>query len=62
MTAKYTGMNQGGTGTVSDSDHLWQSVKDVLLTPLGSRVCAGRTAVCYLICWTPQKTKQRVFR
>ena len=38
MTAKYTGMNQNGTGTVSDSDHLWQSVKDVLLTPLGSRV------------------------
>lgn len=38
MTAKYTGMNQAGTGTLSDSDHLWQSVKDVLLTPLGSRV------------------------
>lgn len=38
MTAKYTGMNQNGTGTVSDSDHLWQSMKDILLTPLGSRV------------------------
>lgn len=38
MTAKYTGMNETGTGTLSDSDHLWQSVKDVLLTPLGSRV------------------------
>jgi phage baseplate assembly protein W len=38
MTAKYTGMNEAGTGTLSDSDHLWQSVKDVLLTPLGSRV------------------------
>ena len=38
MTAKYTGMNEAGTGTLSDSDHLWQSVKDVLLTPLDSRV------------------------
>lgn len=38
MTAKFRGMNQAGTGTLADSDHLWQSVKDVLLTPLGSRV------------------------
>ncbi len=38
MTAAYTGMNSDGTGVLTDADHLWQSVSNILLTPLGSRV------------------------
>ncbi|MGF2651537.1 GPW/gp25 family protein [Serratia marcescens] len=38
MTARYTGMNPDGTGTLSDTDHLQQSVSDILRTPLASRV------------------------
>ncbi|EGG0261964.1 baseplate assembly protein [Salmonella enterica] len=38
MTARYTGMNPDGTGTLSDTDHLRQSVSDILRTPLASRV------------------------
>ena len=38
MTATYTGMNPNGTGTLSDTDQLWNSVKDILTTPLASRV------------------------
>lgn len=36
--AKYTGMNRD-TGTApSDIEHIRQSVRDILITPLGSRV------------------------
>ncbi|MBJ9109969.1 GPW/gp25 family protein [Citrobacter sp. FDAARGOS_156] len=38
MTATYTGMNPNGTGTLNDTDQLWNSVKDILTTPLASRV------------------------
>ncbi|EJB3449888.1 GPW/gp25 family protein [Salmonella enterica subsp. enterica] len=38
MTARYTGMNPDGTGTLSDTAHLWQFVSDILRTPLASRV------------------------
>ncbi|MEC5343360.1 GPW/gp25 family protein [Brenneria populi] len=38
MSARYTGMNPDGLGTLTDSDHLWQSVRDILTTPIGSRV------------------------
>ncbi|MEG0098704.1 MAG: GPW/gp25 family protein [Citrobacter sp.] len=38
MTATYTGMNPNGTGTLNDADQLWNSVKDILTTPLASRV------------------------
>ncbi len=38
MTVAYTGMNPDGTGVLTDADQLWQSVRDILLTPLGSRV------------------------
>ncbi|RLM23689.1 baseplate assembly protein [Brenneria alni] len=38
MSARYKGMNPSGTGTLTDSDHLWQSVRDILTTPIGSRV------------------------
>ncbi|EDX3520911.1 baseplate assembly protein [Salmonella enterica subsp. enterica serovar Miami] len=38
MTANYTGMNPNGTGTLNDADQLWNSVKDILTTPLASRV------------------------
>ncbi|MGM3174770.1 GPW/gp25 family protein [Dickeya lacustris] len=38
MSATYTGMNPHGAGTLSDADHLWQSVRDILTTPLASRV------------------------
>lgn len=38
MTVRYTGMNPDGTGQLTDADHLWNSVRDVLTTPLASRV------------------------
>lgn len=38
MTERYRGMNAAGTGTLTDQDHVWQSVNDILLTPIGSRV------------------------
>lgn len=38
MTTRYTGMNPNGAGTLNDSDQLWNSVNDILLTPLASRV------------------------
>lgn len=38
MTARYTGMNPNGTGTLNDTDQLWNSVNDILLTPLASRI------------------------
>lgn len=38
MTATYTGMNPNDTGTLNDTDQLWNSVKDILTTPLASRV------------------------
>ncbi|HDL7647222.1 TPA: GPW/gp25 family protein [Yersinia enterocolitica] len=38
MTARYTGMNPNGTGLLTDTDQLWGSVRDILTTPLASRV------------------------
>ncbi|MDU4425363.1 MAG: GPW/gp25 family protein [Raoultella sp.] len=38
MTERYRGMNAAGTGTLTDEDHVWQSVNDILLTPVGSRL------------------------
>ncbi|EMM5103835.1 GPW/gp25 family protein [Serratia marcescens] len=38
MSEKYRGMNNSGTGTLTDADHIWQSANDILLTPIGSRV------------------------
>ncbi|MEN3260058.1 GPW/gp25 family protein [Sodalis endosymbiont of Spalangia cameroni] len=38
MTVRYTGMNPDSTGLLTDADHLWQAVRDVLTTPLASRV------------------------
>ncbi|HDD8416887.1 GPW/gp25 family protein [Escherichia coli] len=38
MSARFLGMNPEATGTLSDTDHLWNSVRDILLTPLASRV------------------------
>ena len=38
MSERYRGMNANGTGTLTDEDHVWQSVGDILLTPVGSRV------------------------
>lgn len=37
-TAKYIGMNQETGGTLIDLDHIRQSVRDILLTPVGTRV------------------------
>lgn len=37
-TAKYIGMNRETGGALTDLDHIRQSVRDILLTPLGSRV------------------------
>ena len=38
MTERYRGMNAHATGTLTDTDHVWQSVSDILLTPIGSRL------------------------
>lgn len=38
MTVRYTGMNPGGTGTLTDAAHVWQSASDILNTPIGSRI------------------------
>ncbi|QUG76375.1 baseplate assembly protein [Erwinia sp. E602] len=38
MTERYRGMNAVGTGTLTDENHVWQSVNDILLTPVGSRL------------------------
>ncbi|HIH5646394.1 GPW/gp25 family protein [Serratia marcescens] len=38
MSEKYRGMNNSGTGTLTDADHVWQSANDILLTPIGSRI------------------------
>ncbi len=38
MTAKYIGMNREIGGTLTDPDHFRQSVCDILLTPVGTRV------------------------
>ncbi|MEH6397702.1 GPW/gp25 family protein [Pantoea sp. Haah2121] len=37
-TAKYIGMNRETGGALTDLDHIRQSVRDILLTPLGTRV------------------------
>ncbi|HHX2244679.1 TPA: GPW/gp25 family protein [Klebsiella pneumoniae] len=38
MSARYRGMNANGTGTLTDEDHVWQSVGDILLTPVNTRI------------------------
>ena len=38
MTVRYTGMNPDGTGQLTDTEQLWNSVRDILTTPLASRV------------------------
>ncbi|EHP4115796.1 GPW/gp25 family protein [Escherichia coli] len=38
MTATYTGMNPYKPGVVHDTEHLHCSVRDILLTPQGSRI------------------------
>ncbi|TLU69595.1 baseplate assembly protein [Enterobacter sp. MF024] len=37
-TARYTGMNAGSGRAISDNEHIAQSIGDILLTPIGSRV------------------------
>ncbi|WNK67584.1 GPW/gp25 family protein [Pantoea agglomerans] len=37
-TAKYIGMNRETGGTLNDLDHIRQSISDIFLTPIGSRV------------------------
>jgi phage baseplate assembly protein W len=34
----YIGMSQGNGKAITDTDHLHQSVRDILLTPQGSRI------------------------
>jgi len=38
MTVRYSGMSRDTGGTLADLDHIRQSVRDILLTPVGSRV------------------------
>jgi len=42
MAVKYTGMNRDTGGAVNDIDHIHQSVHDILLTPVGTRVMRRR--------------------
>lgn len=38
MTARYQGMNRNTGIGISDTEHISQSMRDILLTPVGSRV------------------------
>lgn len=38
MTVKYIGMNRDTGEAITDIEHIRQSVRDVLLTPVGTRV------------------------
>lgn len=38
MTARYLGMNRTNGESISDVDHISQSIGDILRTPIGSRV------------------------
>lgn len=38
MTVRYRGMNRQTGLSLSEADHIRQSVRDILVTPIGSRV------------------------
>lgn len=38
MTVRYTGMSRETGQTLTDGEHISQSVRDILITPVGSRV------------------------
>lgn len=38
MTVRYQGMNRNTGLSISDTEHVSQSMRDILLTPVGSRV------------------------
>ncbi|HFQ7885950.1 GPW/gp25 family protein [Enterobacter roggenkampii] len=38
MTVRYQGMNRNTGLDISDTEHISQSMRDILLTPVGSRV------------------------
>ncbi|MDT7069006.1 GPW/gp25 family protein [Citrobacter amalonaticus] len=38
MTVRYLGMNRNTGQSISDTEHISQSMRDILLTPVGSRV------------------------
>lgn len=38
MTVRYTGMSRDTGQSLTDSEHISQSVRDILITPIGSRV------------------------
>ena len=38
MTTRYQGMNRDTGLNISDTEHISQSMRDILLTPVGSRV------------------------
>lgn len=38
MTVRYTGMNRQTGLSISEAEHIRQSVRDILVTPIGSRV------------------------
>lgn len=38
MTASYTGLSRSTGGTITDAEHISQSLSDILRTPVGSRV------------------------
>ncbi|MEZ3501599.1 GPW/gp25 family protein [Pantoea sp. KPR_PJ] len=42
MSDKYVGMNRDSGQTLTDLAHIRQSVRDILITPLGSRVMRRR--------------------
>ncbi|KAF1367178.1 MAG: GPW/gp25 family protein [Yokenella regensburgei] len=38
MTERFLGMNRGSGMSITDGEHISQSVRDILITPIGSRV------------------------
>lgn len=54
--AKYLGMNRGSGRTVTDLEHIRQSVSDILITPIGSRTMRRSYGSLLSNCWINRKT------
>ena len=58
MTARYLGMNRSDGLTVTDLEHISQSIGDILRTPVGSRVM--RRDYMAVLKWEPRVTLSSV--
>lgn len=58
MTARYMGMNRNTGLAISDSEHISQSMRDILLTPVGSRVSSSAMPLTARLRRWPQRRKR----